>query len=243
MEGATKVAKKKTKPGKVTTKRVQATECDPVEVPDFIVKPENDDDEDAGVDGLNMRRRAFVEYVTSVAFGNPTRAAAMAGYSDSNRNVLRATASRLLTFVNVQRSIREKLAAAQMTAEGTRNAIAAYASSDMSAFISVGESGEPVLDWVKAAACGHIGNIREFKEEGIQAGDKVTIIKRTFKLRDPMPALALMARMHGLVQDAAPSVSVTVNQMSDDDLVRIATRGSEGSSETPQGAGVSDRLR
>jgi phage terminase small subunit len=238
------VAKRKTKSGRITDKRVQDTEGEPFELPDVPAKAEDDSHEDMGVDGMNVRRRAFVEAITGPAFGNARRAASLAGYSDSNLNVLDATASRLLSNVKVQQAVRGRLAEAEMDAAGTRRAIAFYASSDMSAFVSVGADGEPVLDWVKAAAAGAIGNIREFREEGIQGEGKFTVIKRTFKLRDPMPALALMARMNGLVQDnPGANVNVNVYQANEDDLVRIATSSSAGSATAPAGAPVASRLR
>jgi hypothetical protein len=42
---------------------------------------------------------------------------------------------------------------------------------------------------------------------------------------------------------AAPSVSVNVTQISEDDLVRIATRGGNGTAPAAAGAAVPDRLR
>lgn len=238
------VAKRTNKKGKITTKRVQVMEETPYIPSHLDVKAEDDTEEDTDSDGLTFRRRAFVDAITGPAFGNATKAARIAGYSDSNRRVLENTASFLLGILGVQRAIRNRLADAQMGAEDTRRAIAAYASADMSAFVTVDEDGEPQIDWKKAAAAGHIGDVKEIREEGIKGDGTFDVVKRTFKLRDPMPALALLAKMHGLVKDI-PQGGVTVNvyQMSDDDLVRIATSGGEGSAEAAPGEAVADRLR
>lgn len=218
--------------GRITDGRVQATEEQPYALPEVDVKPEIDDDEDTGSDGLNMRRRAFVEHITSDCFGNATKAAERAGYASDNRKALEITACRVLGNARVQEAIRGKLADARMNAEWTRQAIADYSRASMADFVTV-DGGEPTLDWNKAAANGAIGHIREFKEEGFKGPDgKVDIVKRTFKIRDPMPALALLAKMNGLVSDQ-PGASVTVNvtQMSENDLVRIAQRGGVGTAE------------
>lgn len=231
---------------RTSTKQVQATEDKPFTLPQVDVKPEIDDDEPCDpLDGLNIRRRLFVEYITGEACGNATRAASLAGYSDSNVNALKVTACRLLTSPNVQRAIRDRLARTLLTQEKTREAIAAYAESSMDKFLSVDDKGDPKIDWEKAAACGAIAHVREIREEGIGGSDgSVTVIKRTFKIRDPMPALALLAKMHGLVVDQ-PSASVTVNvqQVNEDDLVRIATRGGDGTATPAPGAAVPDRVR
>lgn len=235
-----------TKGNRITTKQVQDAENKPFTLPEIQHKPEVDDDEPTDGDGLNMRRRAFVEHITSDSFGNATRSAELAGYASDNRKALEITACRLLGNARVQEAIRGRLAEVRMTAEWTRRAIADYARASMADFMRV-EGGELVMDWDMAAAAGAIGHIREVREDLLpgQDGKRTDVVKRTFKIRDPMPALALLAKMNGLVNDAPAGASVTVNvhQMSEHDLVRIATRSGDGTTEKTPGAPVTDRLR
>ena len=194
----------KRKPGKrkrTTVKQVQATEGKPFELPQVSVKPDTDEAEDMGVDGLNMRRRAFVEHITSDCFGNATRAAERAGYASSNRKALEVTGCYLLGIPKVQEAIRLKLADAALTADWTRRAIAAYAMAGMQQFSKVDENGKLSVDWKMAAAVGAIGNVKEIKEDFLpgEDGKPDVVIKRTFKVREPMRALELLAKMHGLI--------------------------------------------
>lgn len=196
------MAERRKQPRKrVSTKQVQETEKlpPPAKVPD--VPPagaEIDDDEDVEPDGLTVRRRAFVEAITGKARGNATRAAEMAGYAAENRLSLFATASRLLSFVTVQRAIARKLAAENMGPEGTRAGIAELADANMANFIRIGPDGEPFMDWTQAAAAGAIGQVREWTEDGFQDGSgKPVIVKRKIKLYDRLKALELQAKLNG----------------------------------------------
>jgi hypothetical protein len=190
---------RKTRKKRITTKQVQATENQPFTLPPVPVRPDLDDHEDTDADGLNMRRRAFVEHITGDCFGNAPKAAERAGYAADNRNALIAAASRLLRFVKVQEAIRVRLAAANLSADWTRRAIASYASASMEMFLSVDEDGTPRMDWKKAAACGAIGQVREFREKRVEMGETVVSVEQTFKIRDPIRALEILAKMHGLI--------------------------------------------
>jgi hypothetical protein len=68
-------------------------------------------------------------------------------------------------------------------------------------FITLDANDEPVIDWAKAAEAGALGQIREYREEGIAAGGTTSIIKRTIKLHDRSAALSTLLKMHGLLKD------------------------------------------
>lgn len=198
------MSRKQSKPKKakaITAKRVQATEDEPVpQVGEIEPKPEIDDDEPVGHDGLNLRRRAFVEYITGAALNNATKAAELAGYASDNRQSLYQTASRLLSFVKVQEAIAHRLAEHRATNDFILNGVADLAGASMASFVTVGPDGHPEMDWAKAAANGAIGHVKEFREEGFTAGgEKVTIVKRTFKIYDRLKALELLAKMRGMI--------------------------------------------
>jgi hypothetical protein len=76
---------KKPSKGRITKKRVQATENLPAPViPQVEVRPERDD-EPWDEEGLTIRQRLFVDKLTGEAGGNATQAAELAGYSSENR--------------------------------------------------------------------------------------------------------------------------------------------------------------
>jgi phage terminase small subunit len=202
------VAKRKDKAGKpkrITVKLVQSTEnLPPPVIPTVLIKPEVDEDS-WGEDGLTIRQRAFVQAITGPAAGNATKAAEMAGYMAENYNSLKVTASRLLTYANVQEAISHVFAQRKMTPEWAVSAITDIASASMANFLSVGDDGRPVFDWAKAAAAGAIGHVREYKEDGIEGSGEGSvdqaIIKRSFKLYDKQRALETVLKMHGLLKD------------------------------------------
>lgn len=191
----------KPKGKRTTSKKVQRLENKPFDLPNAIPAPEDDSSEDMDDDGLNVRRRLFVQYITGKARGNHARAAELAGYASSNRESLSATATRLLSNVSIQKAIRVKLAAADAKPDSVCNSIAQIAQSDMSAFLKVGDDGQPAFDWKSAASAGAIGQVREYSEDGFQTDEGVTIIKRKFKLYDRLKALELLARINGQMID------------------------------------------
>ena len=65
----------------------------------------------------------------------------------------------------------------------------------MSEFMSVGDSGEPLIDWKAAAAAGAIGQIKEWKERIIDGGDGPSVINREFKLIDSQRALETVLKL------------------------------------------------
>lgn len=189
----------KKKPSKrTTTKKVQDSEnIPPIVLPNIALNPEDDRDEDFDGDGLNIRRRKFVEAITGVAFGNATKAARIAGYADESLKALGITASRLLGNASVQRAISRATAAQGLDAKAVSIGIAEIAQTNMANFLRVGDDGKPTMDWPAASAAGAIGQIREWTEEGFEHGGEVTIIKRKFKIHDRLKALEILARING----------------------------------------------
>lgn len=190
---------KKKKNAKSATER-RRTKLPVKQLPNVEVKPEDDCEEDTDNDGLTIRRRMFVEAITGPATGNATKAARMAGYADSNSKSLGATAARLLGFVSIQKAIARTMASRRLDPQSVKIGIAEIATSDMSNFLRV-EDGQPVFDWNAAAAAGAIGQIKEWVDEGHDAGDGPVIIKRKFKIHDRLRALELLAKINGLLKD------------------------------------------
>lgn len=183
-----------------TSKVVQALEKSAY-VPPVDVKPEDETDP-IEADGLTIRQRRFVAAITGPAMGNATHAAELAGYSSDNRNALRVTACRLLTYSTIQQAIAAAFAKVSDSPEWARNAIIQIAQADMSNFLSVVD-GKPVMDWEKAANAGAIGQIREYREEGVEdpngSGKLLVVNKRSFKLHDSMKAREILLKLHGLM--------------------------------------------
>jgi len=195
--------KGKPKRKNLTTRKVQATEKKPYVVPDVECKPEEDNDP-CGDDGLTTKQRSFVSAITGPAIGNATKAAEMAGYASENRKSLWATASRTLSMVKVQEAISHAWARKRNNPEWTRNQIIESASISMSNFLTIGEDGDPITDFNKAAAMGAIGQIREIEQTVLDDGEggRPKILKFKFKLHDRTAAQALLAKMQGLVNDS-----------------------------------------
>lgn len=202
---AKKKINKPTRKKAITAKRVQATENDPIELPRVEHKPEVDDDEDCGDDGLTIRRRLFVQHITSTACGNATKAARLAGYASDNTESLKATAARLLSFVTVQKAIAREFARRGLDPDSLRLRASELSGATMANFLKVGPDGQPVMDWESASSAGAISQIKEYSEDGFQGSDgKPVIIKRKFKIFDPMRALELAAKMQGLLVEKPP---------------------------------------
>jgi phage terminase small subunit len=189
------------KPGKRTTARkVEAEDAKPFTLPNVPVKPETDDDP-WGDDGLTVRQRAFVEAYMGPASGNGKRAAEMAGYRSENIEALRVTASRLLTYANVQRAIERKIGEKFGSADDVRRSVAAIATGNAADYLEPDERGQWVISIKKLAEAGMLGLLHEIREEGFEHGGTVTIIKRKLKLYDKLKALELLARMNGQLID------------------------------------------
>lgn len=206
----------------ITKKRVQATEDKPFELPKVGIKPELDEDA-WDEEGLTIRQTRFVAFLLGKAGGNATRAAEMAGYAAENRESLKATAARALSLVNVRSAIARRLAVASLNPEWLKRTTAALAASNMGSFLRL-EDGKPILDWEQAERMGAFIQVRKYKEKGFKVGETIDVVERSIEMHNPAPYLQLLARIMGMISESpTAAVSVTVNTMSDDDLVRIAT--------------------
>lgn len=194
------MAKKAKQPRRITAKAVQAVENKAAPLPKIEHKPDIDNDP-ADAEGLTIRQRLFVMAITGPDIANATAAAERAGYQADNRDSLKVTASRLLTYANVQRAIATELGKKASSPEWAENRAFYHARADMANFLSVDDTGEPRFDWAKAAASGAIGHVREYKEDGIDGDGGPAVIKRSFKLIDPQKALETVLRLHGKLKD------------------------------------------
>jgi Terminase small subunit len=186
---------------RVTKKMVQETERKPL-VPDLgAVEPEIDND-DCADDGLTVKQRLFVAAITGPARGNATRAAELAGYRADNRRTLGVTASENLKKPCIQEAIALALARKKADPEWARATLIDLAQSSLTNFVSVGEDGEPKLDFKKAAAAGALGQLKEFIAEILPGEDgEQKIIKCKIKVHDRTAAVGMLLRLHGLLRD------------------------------------------
>jgi hypothetical protein len=152
--------------------------------------------------GLSIRQQQFVAAIVGPAQGNATKAAQLAGYRSDNRVALASTAYENLRKPQIQEAIAHALAAKRATAEWAKASLVDLASSSMHNFLSVDARGNASIDFKKAAAAGALGQIKEYREEGVDTGNgKVRIIKRTIKLHDPTAALITLLKLHRLLKD------------------------------------------
>lgn len=196
----------KKKPGKrITKKAVQDAERVPV--PEITPSAEPEDGAwDA--DGLTVKRLMFAKAYVGEAGGNASKAAEMAGYRSDNRISLAVTAHKLLNDPHVSRAIAIRLATslANMDGDALRGALSRLAHADLANFVTVDADGCPRLDFLKARDAAAIGQLREFKAEGIvdPAGGPLGGLrpfKVSIKTHDPKPAIELLAKMAGLLID------------------------------------------
>lgn len=179
----------------------------PPAIPDVseLLGPEPDED---GHDdhGLTPKQLLFCVAYVGPAGMNGTKAARMAGYSDSNNNVLASTARENLTKPQIQNHIARLLARKLATPEWAEERVRGIAMSNMANFIAVSGDGQAYLDIGKAVAAGALGQIKELTTETIQVGDSpVSVLKSKLKIHDPLPALTLLLKMAGRLQDAGDS--------------------------------------
>jgi hypothetical protein len=227
---------KRRKPSKRTTvKQVQATEnLPPPTIPAVTVKPEVDEDA-WGDDGLTVRQRLFVAALIGPAGGIATKAAEMAGYRSDNRDSLKVTASRLLTYANVQEAISHAIARRKGSPDWIRNSLIDIASSSMANFGNVTEKGEIELDFTKAAAAGALGQLREYTADVLKApGGEVSIIRHKVKVHDRRAALETLAKLDGKMPETIHH-TFDLSALNDDELhnvrAAIAKAGSSNASE------------
>jgi hypothetical protein len=186
---------------RTTTKKVQASEKLPPNLPNAKPTPEVDDDPWDN-NHLTLRHRRFIAYYVGEAAGNATKAARLAGYRDDNYDSLRVTARRVLTNANVQRVLQAELSKGFGTPEQVRNSIATIANGNAADYLEPGEDGKLKVSLDRMADNGALGQINQVEENIIETTEGgATVIRRKLKLYDRLKALELLAKMNGQLVD------------------------------------------
>lgn len=148
---------------------------------------------------MTSKAKKFVAFYLGKAAGNATAAARMAGYLQSD-GALRVTASRLLTNANVAAAIQSKLDTIMMSQEEVLLRLSERAASSAEDFVRFDKDGPPEslpkLDLRKARRRGKLGNLKKFKASRRGVDDPLEIVE--VEIHDALPALALLAKFHGL---------------------------------------------
>ena len=144
---------------------------------------------------LPLRPRRFVMYYLGKAAGNGTLAATLAGY----RNPAVA-AHRLIRNDKVIDAINAKLVKAEMDADEVLARLSDRASSSAEDFLKIDRDRSPdqlpSLDLRKAKRRGMLGNIKKIKANRSSGDNPLEVVE--VELHDALPALALLAKYHGL---------------------------------------------
>lgn len=172
-----------------------------------------------GRDGLTLRQRKFVKAYIGPAAGNGTKAAELAGYNSNNSECLKVTASRLLTYANVQRALSRAMARHKGGKAWTLRGLVEIASTTMADFITVDAQGVQRVDFAKAQNGAAIGAIKKLRldPEGSIVG---------LELYDRKAALDSLAKIHGTLIDRlehSGSVKQTVDlkNLTPDELLNL----------------------
>ena len=137
---------------------------------------------------LTDRQRVFV--VEYLVCWNATQAAKRAGYTGSYET-LRVTASETLRRPEVQAVIKARIAEKAMVADEVLARLADIARGNMVDFISV--NGHTRVDFKKAEALGKLHLIKSYSKNA-RTGVRI-------ELHDPLKALELLGKAHGLFTD------------------------------------------
>ncbi len=146
---------------------------------------------------LKTRERLFVTYYLGKAEGNGTLAATMAGYGNPA-----VAASRLIRRDKIRQAIDARLDKAAMDADEVLARLSDLGRTDMSDFVSMSPKGVPGLDLDKARRKGKLAGVKKLKASRIDRGgnlDPIEIVE--VELHNPVPALALLAKYHGLTAE------------------------------------------
>lgn len=140
---------------------------------------------------LSKKRQAFVEvYLTC---WNAAEAARAADYSEKTA---RQQGSRLLTNVDVQAAIAQRLAELKIHADEVLVRLTEHARGSMADFLVIPDKGDAKLDLKAAAKKGKLHLVKKFKRT---TGEHGTSIE--FELYDAQAALNTLARHHKLLTD------------------------------------------
>lgn len=168
---------------------------------------------------MKAKERLFVSHYLGKAQGNGTLAATLAGYNHPAQ-----LAYQLLKKLHIREAIETKLARVAMESDEVLARLADRARADAGDFLTFGPpapDSHPWLDLHRARRRGSLGNLRKIKQttrtisrgEDLPPEEERTI---EVEIHDAMPALALLAKFHGL--DKLPADGVDVESMSDEEL-------------------------
>lgn len=135
---------------------------------------------------LTGKQRRFVNFYLEL--WNGTEAASKAGY-EGDRNVLAATASRLLRNVKVRAEIEKRLEAEAMGANEVLQRLSEHARGNLADFIDTDVPGG-LIDMDAVAAKGHLLKKLSWTKSGLQV-----------ELYDAQAALEKLGKAHGLFRD------------------------------------------
>lgn len=192
---------------------------------------------------LTEKQKAFVrEYLVDL---NATQAAIRAGYSEKTA---RQAGHRMLTNVDIQQAIQSALQKREQKLEITQqsvvNELAKIGFANMADYMRVGPGGDPVLDFSKltrdqSAALSEV-TVEDFTDGRGEDARDVRRVK--FKLADKRAALVDIGRHLGMFPNKLEikgkvQVDHSLQGMTDDDLLAIATGSGAGASDQASGPG------
>ncbi len=142
----------------------------------------------------------FVIYYLGRAKANGAAAARLAGYADPARD-----AYDLMIKREIREAIDAKIDQIGMTEEEVLIRISERAESGMEHFVTFNPDGSPhslpSLDLRKARRKGQLGNIKKIKTTRTPGDNPMEITE--VEVHDSLPALALLAKIHGLTERKA----------------------------------------
>jgi hypothetical protein len=140
----------------------------------------------AAVEQLKPKQRRFLEaYLTS---WNATHAAEVAGYKHP-----RQQGSRLLTNVDIQAAIQERLSEAAMPADEVLARLTAQARADVGHFLKISDQGEVMVDLAGAKRAGLLHLVKKVGWD--RKGNLVV------ELYDAQAALVHLGKHHGVLKE------------------------------------------
>jgi hypothetical protein len=151
---------------------------------------------------LTRKQRLFVAYYLGKAKCNATLAARMAGFGSPNM-----AGPRMMVNDSIREAIDSKVDRLVMTEEETLARISDLASIDADDFLKFDRDKSPdrlpSLDLRKAKRRGKLIGIREIEARQEKPDDPATVVK--VKLDQPLKALAMLAKIHGLLDPKPPA--------------------------------------
>ena len=150
---------------------------------------------------LTNKERLFVAYYLGEAKCNGTKAAMLAGYSTPGQ-----TAYDLLKKPQISEAIENKISGIVMTQEEVLMRLTSFARADMTDFVNFpSRTGPASLDLRKAKKRGKLSGVKKLKASRIDRGDDEDPLEVVeVELHNPIQALTLLAKYHGLIDKLRP---------------------------------------